>query len=66
MAFARKCDVCGKLYERRKLSAEIMGVKTVHVTDSYDKYYDLCDECLDKISVILSGVPERKDDLDGC
>lgn len=43
---AKKCDVCGKLYE---ISACKDAVR-IHLDFSYsDRYVDLCDDCYDKL-----------------
>ena len=56
MALAKKCDICGKLYETynfRKNQNEPSGIMLVNVCTD-DKYHpgdviDCCPECMDKI-----------------
>lgn len=63
MAAAKKCDRCGKFYDRnnriykgRYKNEFIDGiVKTTNI-GNYLNQIDLCDECLDKLDIFLSGV----------
>lgn len=57
MAFAKKCDRCGKLYEEyntEKNDKKINGIMTLNL-DFQRKYYahtpfDLCPECTDSFN----------------
>lgn len=63
MAAAKKCDRCGKFYDRNNRMSKglyknefIDGiVKTTNI-GNYLKQIDLCDECLDKLDIFLSGI----------
>ena len=63
MAAAKKCDRCGKFYDRNTRTNKglyknefIDGiVKTTNI-GNYLNQIDLCDECLDKLDIFLSGV----------
>lgn len=63
MANAKKCDRCGTFYESNtRYPRTVACVKTaiggVHMTTSYGHsvdYMDLCDECLTKLGLFLSG-----------
>lgn len=63
MAAAKKCDRCGKFYDRntrinkgRYKNEFIDGiVKTTNI-GNYLNQIDLCDECLDKLDIFLSGI----------
>lgn len=47
MAVAKKCDICGKLYEYPKCNDAVR----IHLDFGYagDRYVDLCEECYDKL-----------------
>ena len=59
MANAKKCDRCGKYYDKNEARTEsgsvLTGVGFItannHVLD-----HDLCDECIDKLKQFLKGV----------
>ena len=63
MAAAKKCDRCGKFYDRNTrinkglYKNEVIDgiVKTTNI-GNYLNQIDLCDECLDKLDIFLSGV----------
>lgn len=63
MAAAKKCDRCGKFYDRntrinkgRYKNEFIDGiVKTTNI-GNYLNQIDRCDECLDKLDIFLSGI----------
>lgn len=63
MADAKKCDRCGKFYDRNNRMGKglyknefIDGiVKTTNI-GNYLNQIDLCDECLDKLDIFLSGI----------
>lgn len=63
MAAAKKCDRCEKFYDRNNRTGKglyknefIDGiVKTTNI-GNYLNQIDLCDECLDKLDIFLSGV----------
>lgn len=63
MASAKQCDRCGKFYNRNNRmikgpykNESIDGiVKTTNI-GNYLKQIDLCDECLDKLDIFLSGI----------
>lgn len=56
MAFAKKCDRCGKLYEPYNVKKNVErcnGILTLNI-DEYRKYYDnklydLCPECMETL-----------------
>ena len=62
MASVKQCDRCGKLYNRNNRTIKrlyknefIDGiVKTTNI-GNYLNRIDLCDECLDKLDIFLSG-----------
>lgn len=64
MANAKKCDRCGKFYEKNILYTKKCRNSTVHVdgicmtTTSNDNvdYMDLCDDCIHKLGLFLSGI----------
>ena len=47
MAEAKKCDVCGALYERPLCNREVEVVKDCHYYGSVK--YDLCDDCYEEL-----------------
>ena len=63
MASAKKCDRCGKYYDRNNRMSKglyknefIDGiVKTTNIGNHLNQI-DLCDECLDKLDIFLSGI----------
>ena len=63
MAAAKKCDRCGKFYDRNtrinkgRYKNEFIDeiVKTTNI-GNYLNQIDLCDECLDKLDIFLSGI----------
>ena len=63
MASAKQCDRCGKFYNRNNRTIKrlyknefIDGiVKTTNI-GNYLNRIDLCDECLDKLDIFLSGI----------
>ena len=63
MAAAKKCDRCGKFYDRNTRINKglyknefIDGiVKTTNI-GNYLNQIDLCDECLGKLDIFLSGI----------
>lgn len=68
MADAKKCDRCGKYYdknEKHETSGKIhgrklAGVKTIDTNDCWYNHFDLCDDCLTDLFEFLSG-KELKD-----
>lgn len=62
MAAAKKCDRCGKFYDRNNRIVKglyknefIDGIsKTTSIGNCLNQI-DLCDECLDKLDIFLSG-----------
>lgn len=69
MAFAKKCDRCGRLYEGYNIkpsATNINGVITANI-DYFGKYYtqnilDLCPECSDSFMRWLSKENDVKED----
>ena len=58
MANAKKCDVCGKLYELPTCN----DVVRIHLDFGYmgDRYVDLCDDCYTKLcNFIKPTLPEN-------
>ena len=63
MAAAKKCDRCGKFYDRNNrmnkglYKNEVIDgiVKTTNI-GNYLNQIDLCDECLGKLDIFLSGI----------
>lgn len=63
MAFAKKCDRCGKLYEEYNIkndSKNINGIQTLNI-DYKRKFYshkpfDLCPECKDSFEKWLLNI----------
>lgn len=63
MAAAKKCDRCGKYYDRNNRINKglyknefIDGIVKTTNTGNYLNQIDLCDECLDKLDIFLSGI----------
>lgn len=52
MANAKKCDICGKLYETPICN----DVVRIHLDFGYagDRYADLCDECYNKLTKFVA------------
>ena len=48
MAIAKKCDRCGKYYDKKH------GM-CFTVSELNTDFKDLCDECLDKLHIFLNG-----------
>ena len=69
MAIAKKCDVCGKLYESYNIkydSKKPNGVKFLSI-DNNGKYFsyealDLCPECMKSIMSYIESLKEEKKD----
>lgn len=69
MSVARKCDVCGKLYEPYKIdykNNEINGFSLLYRSTTHDdcltkgKNFDCCEECLKKIiNMVNNNKPEK-------
>lgn len=64
MALAKKCDRCGKFYEKNILYSKKVHNTVTHVDgvcmsvetgDTVD-YMDLCDDCIHKLGLFLSGL----------
>lgn len=68
MAIARKCDVCGKLYEPYKIdykNNEINGFGLLYKSTTHDcltkgKNFDCCEECLNKIINMIDNDKHEK------
>ena len=63
MAASKKCDRCGKFYDRNNRMGKglyknefIDGIVKTTSIGNYLKQIDLCDECLDKLDIFLSGI----------
>lgn len=63
MAAAKKCDRCGKFYDRNTRINKglyknefIDGIVKTTSIGNYLNQIDLCDECLDELDIFLSGV----------
>lgn len=57
MANAKKCDICGTLYETPMCS----DVVRIHLDFGYtfDRYADLCDDCYNKLcNFVKPTIPE--------
>lgn len=51
MANAKKCDVCGKLYESPVCNDVVrVNIDTGHM---YDRCVDLCDECYNRLCAMM-------------
>ena len=73
MALAKKCDICGKLYETynfRKNQNKPSGIMLVNVCAG-DEYFsldviDCCPECMNTITDAINGLkpnsPEMRED----
>ena len=67
MALAKKCDICGKLYETynfRKNQNEPSGIMLVNVCTD-DKYYsgdvtDCCPECMNEIMETIKSLKKTQ------
>ena len=56
MAYARKCDRCGRFYDEKYVEGfekkiklddlPVQGIKIIFNPGEYGKYYDLCPECI--------------------
>ena len=59
MARARKCDRCGKFYEKNtetnKRATVLIGVSFVDATYRNIDDKDLCDECIAKFKRFMAG-----------
>ena len=63
MASAKKCDRCGKYYDKNNRmrkglykNESIDGIAKTTSIGNYLNRIDLCDECLDKLDIFLSGI----------
>ena len=63
MAAAKKCDRCGKFYDRNNRMNKglyknefIDGIAKTTNIGNYLNQIDLCDERLDKLDIFLSGI----------
>ena len=60
MSVARKCDRCGKFYERNTIKWEDYGVRGVAysftINGPYTNIitYDLCDQCVNNLKFFMS------------
>ena len=63
MSSAKKCDRCGKYYDKCTSSKRINGykVKGINIFTSYGPYLelDLCEKCIDDLYDFL-GIKEKK------
>ena len=63
MASAKKCDRCGKYYDKCTSVKRINGyqVKGINIFTSYGPYLelDLCEKCIDDLYDFL-GIEEKK------
>lgn len=65
MASAKKCDICGKYYERYHESnnkEKVNGFMFLNI-DTYQKYYshtatDCCPECMTAVKVFIDTLKE--------
>lgn len=63
MAAAKKCDRCGKFYEKNNLyhkhirneKTPIDGVCMTTRSNDHVDYMDLCDDCIHKLGLFLAG-----------
>lgn len=63
MARAKKCDRCGAFYEKNIAHTRVAhnkhtvidGVVLSLAIDEYAEYKDLCDDCIAKLILFLSG-----------
>lgn len=66
MANAKKCDRCGKLYERYSGIQIIQGgnlYNTVHVANDFVRNsYDMCPECMTKLKEFLTEMEGENED----
>ena len=63
MAAAKKCDRCGKYYDTNKrhmLSNRCSDIKDgiafTAISGNRSKQIDLCDDCIEKLDIFLSGI----------
>lgn len=62
MANVKKCDRCGKVYDRNRRHVQrradkdriYTGVSLIYLEDATDDIFDLCDECLDAFGDFMS------------
>lgn len=50
---AKKCDRCGKFYEKPNVKSDIKVIKYTHPCG--ECFIDLCDECQKKLEDFLKG-----------
>lgn len=64
MAKVKKCDRCGKIYEKNKLHKakrrqpfpkKIVGVSAIDEYLNTDRFFDLCDDCLSEFFEYFMG-----------
>ena len=53
MAIAKKCDRCGKYYDKN--TEHKQNIMCFTVSGLNTDFKDLCDECLDKLHIFLNG-----------
>ena len=56
MAYAKKCDRCGRFYDEKYVKGfgkkiklddlPVQGIKIISNPNKYGNYYDLCPECI--------------------
>ena len=65
MAKARKCDICGKLYEEYNLSSDFNAVWTarVYTNDTYSlvKLIEICPNCMVSIQNLIANLKKESE-----
>lgn len=65
MAIAKKCDRCGKFYEKNLESGYkreiVVGVCFINTLDNSIEDRDLCDECIVKFKRFMAGCELKED-----
>lgn len=57
MSAAMKCDICGKLYEKKECSHSLTLSRRMISGNYYSVFEgDICDHCLEKLSVTLTSM----------
>lgn len=65
MADAKKCDRCGRYYDKNETAhtgVRVIGIKIIRADDYCAAKYDFCDECLGKLKNFIDG--EELTDID--
>lgn len=69
MAAAKKCDRCGKFYEKNTRFSTFSsfrrtlldGICFTTMNGGYVEYSDLCDDCIAELKLFLNGKKLRED-----